>query len=239
MTSTIPKPGFTVLYEHEAVLVLNKPAGVLTQAPRGVDSIEVRLREYLDGLGTYPQPLYIGLVHRLDRPVTGAIIFTYRKKAAQKLGKQFERREVEKTYWACVHGTVATPTGEWVDHVRKIPNQAHAEVVPPDHPEGREARLTYQVLGHFEGGTWLEIQLQTGRMHQIRIQASTHGHPIWGDRQYGSAAMLGPEKEDPREQPIALHARRLTFTDPALKERVTVEAPLPEYWNDLKLPAVE
>ncbi len=110
---------------------------------------------------------------------------------------------------------------------------AQAIVVPEDDPRGKHAVLHYRVRGKIEGATWLEIQLETGRTHQIRIQAASRGYALLGDYQYGSALQFGPDTEDPRSRAIALHARTLSFRHPMLDEQVTVEAPLPAYWPSL------
>jgi 23S rRNA pseudouridine1911/1915/1917 synthase len=114
-----------------------------------------------------------------------------------------------------------------------VPGLARAEVVEPDHPQARHAVLHYRVLGGGDWGTWLAIELETGRTHQIRIQSSSRGHPILGDAQYGSTIPFGPPEEDERLRWIALHARSLSFFDPATREPVTVSAPVPSEWETL------
>jgi RluA family pseudouridine synthase len=218
-----------ILYEQAGCLVVWKPAGVLTQAPPGIDSLEVRVKAFLrdrDGLTN----VYLGVPHRLDRPASGAILLAKDQKTTRKLGSQFEHRRVRKVYWACVAGPVSPPTGTWRDCLYKIPGEPRAEVVAAGHPGGRLALLDYRVLATAAWGSRLEIELQTGRTHQIRVQAASRGHAVLGDRQYGSTMPLGPEEEDWRLRPIALHARSLTFRNPATHEVVTVTAPLPEYW---------
>ena len=221
--------GFQILYEHGGCLVVNKPPGVLTQAPPGIDSLEVRIKTYL-GRQQWAGQVYLGVPHRLDRPATGAIIFAKDLRTLRKLGAQFENRRVHKVYWACVEGHVATETGRWEDFLYKVAGEPRAEVVGAGHPEGRPAALHYRVLKTFDWGTWLEIELETGRTHQIRVQAASRGHPVLGDKQYGSTVAFGPQFEDERLQAIALHARSLTFRDPETRQTVTVVAPVAEYW---------
>jgi 23S rRNA pseudouridine1911/1915/1917 synthase len=223
-------PLVDILYENGPCFVFNKPSGLLTQSAGGIDSLENRVRAFLTERDQPPYPLYLGTIHRLDRPVTGAIVMATRLRATQKLSKQFERRTIDKRYWAIVEGEIDPDEGEWIDHIRKIPNEAHAEIVPPDHPEGRKAVLSYRTLDRREGVSLLEIDLHTGRMHQIRVQAASRGFPIIGDEQYGSTQTLGETQEDRRMRPIALHARTLSFDDPSSKERITVSAPLPNTW---------
>ena len=221
--------GFTILYEQGGCLVVNKPPGVLTQAPPGIDSLEVRIKTYLGG-SSGPGGIYLGVPHRLDRPATGAILFAKDLRTLRKLGAQFEKRRVHKIYWACVEGHVAAETGRWEDFVYKVTGESRAEVVGAGHPDGRHAALHYRVLKTFAWGTWLEIELETGRTHQIRVQAASRGHPVLGDQQYGSTMAFGPQFEDQRLQAIALHAQTLSFRDPETRQTVTVAAPAPEYW---------
>ncbi len=221
--------GFDVLYEHGGCLVVNKPPGVLTQAPPGIDSLEVRVKVYLGG-DRGGEGVYLGVPHRLDRPASGAIILCKDLRTTRKLGAQFEYRRVHKVYWACVQGLVAPDTGRWEDFIYKVAGEPRAEVVGAGHPEGRHAALHYHVLKTFDWGTWLEIELETGRTHQIRIQAASRGHPVLGDKQYGSSVTFGPQFEDERLQAIALHARSLTFRDPESRQPVAVEAPVAAYW---------
>jgi RluA family pseudouridine synthase len=224
--------GFQILYEQGGCLVVSKPPGVLTQAPPGIDSLEVRIKTYLGGRDG-PDQVYLGVPHRLDRPASGAIVFGKDLRTTRRLGAQFEKRRVQKVYWACVQGRVATETGRWEDFLYKVAGQPRAEVVRTGHPGGRPAALHYRVLKTFDWGTWLEIELETGRTHQIRVQTASRGHPVLGDTQYGSTAAFGPQFEDARLQAIALHARSLTFRDPLTRQTVTAVAPVAEFWPQL------
>jgi 23S rRNA pseudouridine1911/1915/1917 synthase len=221
--------GFEVLYEQGGCLVVSKPPGVLTQAPPGIDSLETRIKTYL-GKNCGANEVYVGVPHRLDRPASGVMIFAKDLRTTRKLGQQFEKRRVHKVYWACVEGHFAVQTGRWEDFLYKVAGEPRAEAVGAGHPEGRHAALHYRVLGSFELGTWLEIELETGRTHQIRVQAASRGHPVLGDRQYGSTKTFGPQFDDERLRAIALHARSLTFRDPDTRQMMTLVAPLPDYW---------
>lgn len=225
----VSEPGFEILYEEGPCLVICKPPGVLIQAPPGIDSLEVRIKTFLRAREG-KDDVYLGVPHRLDRPATGVIIFAKDLRTTRKLGEQFERRRVHKVYWACVEGQVTPETGVWEDYLYKIPGEPRAEIVAAGHPGGRRAVLHYRVLKEVPGGTWLEIELETGRTHQIRVQAASRGHSVLGDAQYGSTVPFGPQFEDTRLQAIALHAERLTFRHPISHQTVTVAAQVPEFW---------
>lgn len=226
-----------ILYEDGPLLVVNKPAGLLTQAPRGIDSLEIHVAEhYRQRDGKAPEDkIYVGLVHRLDRPVSGAIAFTRHVRAARKLAKQFQDRTVSKTYWACVSGVVAEDEGTWKDYLHKRHGMAQAEVVTHDHPTAKHAVLHYRVRHRADGWTWLEIELETGRTHQIRIQAASRNHAVLGDSQYGSEIAFGPPELDLRDRPIALHARELSFRHPMTDVTMEMTATIPKTWQPLGL----
>jgi len=225
----------TILYEQGPCLVVLKPAGVLTQAPPGIDSMEVRIRRFLQQREGKQHNLYLGVPHRLDRPVSGALVVARHVRAARRLAEQFEQRTIDKRYWCLVERNVENERGTWVDYMRKIVDQPRSEIVSQSEPDAKEAILHYQVQSRRDRYTWLEIQLETGRTHQIRLQASHHGHPILGDAMYGSTSSFGPTSDDPREHWIALHARYLGFRDPMTKEPVEIEAPLIGQWLDEQL----
>jgi 23S rRNA pseudouridine1911/1915/1917 synthase len=224
-------PGFQLLYEDGPCLVVLKPAGVLTQAPPGIDSLEVRVKTFLKAREGKTGNIYLAVPHRLDRPVSGAMLLARHVRAAQRLSRQFERREVRKIYWALVEGVVDPPEGSWRDTLWKIHGQPRSQIVEADHPGGQQAVLHYRTLGVGPRGSWLEIELETGRTHQVRIQASSRGHAILGDAHYGSEIPFGPACDEPRERTIALHGRRLSFFHPMTRAELTVEAPLPPAWD--------
>ena len=221
-----------ILYEEGPCLVVCKPPGLATQTPPGIDSLEVRVKSFLAGRAERPGEVYLGVPHRLDRPASGVIVFATRRRAAQRLARQFELRTVKKLYWAWVEGRPDPPAGTWRDYLRKVYGKPQAEVVPAEHPEGRLAVLHYRTLASAGSGCWLEIELETGRTHQVRIQAASRGHPVLGDFQYGAKTPFGPQYADERLRAIALHARTLEFQHPTTKQRVSVTAPVPEFWPE-------
>jgi 23S rRNA pseudouridine1911/1915/1917 synthase len=223
--------GFDILYEEGPCLVVSKPGGILTQAPPGIDSLEVRIKRFLKVREQKPGKVYLGVPHRLDRPVSGAMLFAKHVRAARRLCEQFQGRTVEKTYWALVEGCVEGGEGTWEDKVLKVPNQPCAKLADSSHRDARSAVLHYRVLQRLPAATLLEVRLETGRYHQIRVQSAGRGHPIVGDDLYGAATLFGPQTDDPRARWIALHAYSLSFRHPMTGERRQVSAPLPAVWD--------
>lgn len=221
-----------ILLAELPCLVINKPGGVLTQAPPGIDSMEMRVKKWAAEHGEKGAKQYVGVVHRLDRPASGCMLFCLDHAATKKMGEQFEKRVVKKTYWAIVAGKPKDQAATWTDFMRKIPDVPQSEIVPEEHPDSQFAMLRYQVMDSCESCSWLEIELETGRTHQIRLQTSSRTHPILGDEQYGSQIPFGEQTTDLRDRWIALHARSLKFEHPVTKKMVRVEAPLPKAWRD-------
>lgn len=222
-----------LLYESGPVLVFTKPAGISTQSPPGIESFEDQVRCWIKQRDNKPGNIYLALPHRLDRPVSGALLFARNVRAASRLSTQFEERTVGKTYWCLVEGVPEAPEGTWIDTMRKVPDEPRAELVPREAPDAREAKLRYRTLGCWRGGAWLEIELLTGRMHQIRLQASSRGLPVAGDAMYGAHGSFGPQRDDWRRREIALHGRSLSFVHPMTHEPVEVIAPIGESWNEV------
>jgi 23S rRNA pseudouridine1911/1915/1917 synthase len=220
-----------VLFEDHHLIAVNKPAGVMTQAPAGLPSLEAEVKAYIKEKYAKPAGVYLGIPHRLDRPVSGVIVFCRNTKAAQRVAEQFQQHKVTKVYWALVAGIVADDSGEWRDFVRKVGDEARAEVVPADAAGAKEAVTFFRVLRRDAEATLLELTPSTGRMHQLRVQAAVRGHPVLGDALYGSSRPFGPAAELARDRVIALHARQLVFEHPFRKVPVELEAPLPDYWS--------
>ncbi len=216
-----------VLFEDNHCLAVAKPAPLLTQAPPGVMSLEAEVKAYVRERYHKSGNVYLGIPHRLDRPVSGVVLFARNSKAARRLAEQFQQRSVVKIYWGAVEGDVQPAEGTWEDWLRKVPDEARAEKVEPDAEGARHCILRYRCLAP----PLLEFLPETGRMHQIRLQAAARGWPIRGDVLYGARLGFGPAVDFPRERVIALHARSLTFLHPISYEPLTVVAPLPELWR--------
>ncbi len=225
-----------LLFEDNHCIAAAKPAGLLTQGPAMVPSLEAMVKAYLKEKHGKPGNVYLGVPHRLDRPVSGVVLFARNSKAAQRLAEQFRERQVAKTYWGIVEGTLEPEQGVWEDWLRKIQDEARAEKAEPNADEAKLAVLDYRVLQPCAGGTLVKFHPTTGRMHQIRVQAASRGHPLLGDLLYGSTREFGPAAEVPRDRVIALHARSLTFLHPLRFEPMTLTAPLPPAWVELGIP---
>ena len=223
-----------ILFDEKKCLAINKPGGLLTQAPPGIDSMEARIKRELKLAQTDPaKKVYVGVPHRLDRPVSGIMLFGKNKGVTRLLSAQFQERTVQKIYWAVVQGELAEASGSWTDNMRKLPDSAQSEIVGPDHADAQLAELSYEVLGTAEGLSWLRIRLGTGRTHQIRLQTSSRDLPILGDHQYGSKREFGPTTNDLRARWISLHARRIEFAVPNTARRADIVAPLSSHWSPL------
>jgi 23S rRNA pseudouridine1911/1915/1917 synthase len=224
-----------LLFEDNHCLAAAKPAPLLTQAPPGIPSLEAQVKAYLKERYHKAGGVYLGIPHRLDRPVSGVVLFARNTKAARRLAEQFQTRQVRKLYWALVErgpdGAPPPAEGVWEDWLLKVQEQARAERAPPGAEGARLARLRFRRLGATEDGALLELEPETGRMHQLRVQTAVRGWPVRGDELYGSRLPFGPPAEQRRDRVIALHARRLTFLHPIRFEPLTVTAPLPPTWS--------
>lgn len=223
-----------ILYEDNHCLALNKPAGWPTTHYDGTEETVDRLaKAYLKEKYGKPGNVFLGVVHRLDKPVSGVLLFARTSKAAARLSEQFREGAVEKTYWAVVETDrggqrqppefIRSDTGALEDWLKKNDPTARVEVVPASTPGAQFARLVFVARGRLDGLTWLELRPHTGRKHQLRVQLASRGCPIYGDTKYGSNHVFGPG--------IALHARSLTFLHPTTKEPVTITAEVPKPWR--------
>jgi 23S rRNA-/tRNA-specific pseudouridylate synthase len=212
--------------------------------------LESCLRLQLGGQRNANEPPYIALPHRLDRAVSGVILVALSKRAAGLLGQQFETRKVAKTYLAWVQGQFPSEQDRWVDQLRKVADQSRAEVVPladgadtvSGSPggeggagaKGQQAITAVRCIQRQPWGSLLELSPLTGRMHQLRVQCAQRGHPILGDRLYGSSQSWLGDPAAAAGAAIALHAWKICFRDPRNGKAVTVAALPP--WPDQLLP---
>lgn len=220
-----------VLFEDNHCLALSKPGGLLTQGlPVGLPTLWSWARDYLKTKYNKLGNVYLGVPHRLDRPVSGVVLFAKSSKAAARLAEQFRDRSVKKIYWALVEGRM-TKEEVWIDWLRKIQDEARAERVNETANGARQAVTQVRVIQSGQSTSFVEFAPETGRMHQLRIQSASRGHPILGDRLYGSTIEFGPPTELDRDRVIALHARSITFLHPIRYKPMTVEADVPPSWN--------
>lgn len=232
MDASAPGPSpLPVLFEDHHLLVVNKPASLLTQAPPGVPSLEALAKAYIKEKYQKPAGVYLGIPHRLDRPVSGVVCFARNTKAAQRVHAQFQEHRVHKVYWALVEGDVQPDADTWEDWVRKLPAESRVVRATEGEAGAKLGMLGYRVLKRLNDATLLELAPLTGRMHQLRVQAAWRGHPVLGDAVYGGTRSFGPSAELPRDGVIALHARSLTLSHPFTREELTWVAEVPPYWN--------
>jgi 23S rRNA pseudouridine1911/1915/1917 synthase len=217
-----------ILFEDNHCLVVNKPAGLLSQGDDTGDlSLDSWARDYLKEKYRKPGNVYVGLVHRLDRPTSGVVVLARTSKAAGRLAEQFRSGTITKLYWALVEGEPAQPEGVWIDSLEKDRTSNRVRVVEDSGRPALVARVEYRVLERQHGCSKLELRPATGRSHQLRVQLASRGLPILGDRKYGSATVL---KADDGHHRIALHAREVRFTHPTRGEEIAVVAPVPADW---------
>jgi 23S rRNA pseudouridine1911/1915/1917 synthase len=221
----MPTPSLKILYEDNHLLVVNKPSGLATQGViEGVPSVVTLAKDYLKRKYKKPGNVYLGVVSRLDASVSGLLVLARTSKAADRLTKQFQSGAVEKTYWALAEQAPEPPAGELSHWLLKNDRQRRMEIVPPRSRSAQHARLTYRTLGKEKLGTLLEIQLLTGRKHQIRLQFSTIHRPILGDRKYGSRKPFAAEG-------IALCCVHLALDHPTTKKRLAFSIDPPRAWQ--------
>jgi len=214
----------TVLYEDNHLLAVLKPPGIATMgAPSGTPTLVEAAKQYIGRRYHKPGNVYLGVVSRLDAAASGVVIFARTSKAARRLTQQFRNLEVEKTYWAIVTGRVEPSSAAWVDWLVKDEPRRRMRVGREGEDQAKLARLSYTRKGRLSAGDWLEIRLETGRKHQIRVQCAQRGHPVLGDAKYGSRVTFGAG--------LALHARRLVIRHPTRAENIELEAPLAAVWR--------
>ena len=221
----------TVVYEDNHIIVVNKTASEIVQADKTGDTpLSETVKQYLKEKYQKPGNVFLGVTHRLDRPVSGLVIFAKTSKALTRLNEMFRAGEVKKTYWAVVKNAPKESEGELVHFLVRNEKQNKSYEYDKEVPNSKKAVLDYRLIGRSDNYYLLEVDLKTGRHHQIRCQLAKMGCPIKGDLKYGS----------PRSNPdgsICLHARRVRFVHPVSKELIELKAPLPEgnLWKGFEL----
>jgi 23S rRNA pseudouridine1911/1915/1917 synthase len=211
-----------ILYEDNHVIVINKlPSEIVQGDKTGDATLPDAIKAYLKEKYNKPGNVFCGVVHRLDRPTSGAVIFARTSKALERLNAQFREKETNKVYWAIVENKPEKASGRLVHFLRKNESQNKSYVVDAKTNGSKEAVLSYKLIKSSERYHLLEIELETGRHHQIRSQLAAIGCIIKGDLKYGA-------KRSNEDGSICLHARKISFSHPTTKEIIEIIAPVPE-----------
>lgn len=215
-------PIMTVVYEDNHIIVVNKTSSEIVQGDKTGDTpLSETVKQYIKEKYDKPGNVFLGVTHRLDRPVSGLVVFAKTSKALSRLNDMFRNNEVKKTYWAIVKNCPKEPEGELVHYMIKNEKQNKSYAYDKEIKGSKKAVLHYRLIGHSQNYCLLEVDLKTGRHHQIRCQLAKIGCPIKGDLKYGF----------PRSNPdgsICLHARYIHFIHPVSKKEISLTAPLPE-----------
>jgi 23S rRNA pseudouridine1911/1915/1917 synthase len=221
------KSNLQILHEDNHLIVVNKRVGDIVQGDKTGDKpLSEIVKEYIKEKYNKPGEVFLGVVHRLDRPTTGIVVFARTSKALSRMNELFSNRETQKTYWAVVKNKPNPSNAKLVHYLKRNEKNNTSKAHLKEVPESKLASLEYQIIKELTNYTALEIQLHTGRHHQIRAQLAAIGSPIKGDLKYGF------DRSNP-DGGIHLHARRLNFIHPVSKENINIIAPTPDdvIWN--------
>jgi len=222
------KKGYVVVYEDNHLIIVNKDSGVLVQGDRTGDVTLLELvKDYIREKYNKPGDVFLGTVHRLDRPVSGLVVFARTSKALERMNEIFRKRQVQKTYWAVTHRKPEKERGRLVHYLVKDENSNTVKAYDQERPGSQKAELTYRLLGKINDHYLIEVDPITGRPHQIRVQLASMGCPIRGDVKYG-------HPRPNQNGSINLHARRLYFIHPVRKEPLICKAGVPNdaFWEE-------
>ena len=215
------------LYEDNHLIIVNKPAGALVQGDEtGDEALGEEVKAYIKRKYKKPGDVFLGVIHRLDRPVSGALIFARTSKGLERMNKLFRDREIQKTYWALTKNKPQELEGELIHYLKKAGSTNKVSAYSNEKKGGQKAILNYKLIGRFAEYYLLEVKPLTGRPHQIRVQLAKMGCPIFGDVKYGG------EKSNDRFA-IYLHSREVSFIHPIKKEpvRITAKTPNDQIWK--------
>ena len=224
MGERLPK----IIYEDNHLIAVNKRAGDLVQGDKTGDvPLPELLKSYLKEKFNKPGEVFLGVIHRLDRPTTGVVVFARTSKGLERMNAAFKNRETQKSYWALVEGQIVED-GQLHHYLKKNPKTNKSIAFKRMEPGAKEAKLSYRILNCGERYSLLEVDLQTGRHHQIRSQLAAVGHPIKGDVKYGA-------KRPNANGSICLHARKISFKHPTKEEKICLEASVPkeDIWKNI------
>ncbi|MGK4567925.1 RluA family pseudouridine synthase [Flavobacterium sp. 3HN19-14] len=216
------KENLQILHEDNHIIVINKRVGDIVQGDKTGDKpLSDVVKEYLKDKYNKPGEVFLGVVHRLDRPTTGIVVFARTSKALTRLNELFKNRETQKTYWAVVKNKPPKNEDKLLHFLKRNEKNNTSKAHLKEVPDSKIASLDYKIISELNSYFALEINLHTGRHHQIRAQLSAIGSPIKGDLKYGF------DRSNP-DGGIHLHARKLNFTHPVSKENLTIVAPVPD-----------
>ena len=221
------KSNLQVLYEDNHIIIVNKRAGDIVQGDKTGDKpLSDVVKEYIKDKYNKPGNVYLGTVHRLDRPTTGLVIFAKTSKVLPRLNKLFLSKDIQKTYWAIVKNEPPKKEDTLVNWLIKNPKNNKSRTYSNEVSNSKKAILHYKVIKTLDNYFLLEVNLETGRHHQIRVQLSNIGCPIKGDLKYGF-------DRSNKDASISLHAKHIEFIHPVKKEPISIDAPLPNdaIWN--------
>lgn len=222
-----------ILFEDEDILVVEKPAGIESQSGKTFEPDMVsEIKKHINMKSTMQGEPYVGVIHRLDKPVGGVMVYAKSQIAAEALSRQVSGHQMEKIYYAVVCGKPVDNFGTYVDYLWKDGKNNCSKIVDKGIKDGKIAELSFRVLGTVQKGgeeySLLEIRLKTGRHHQIRVQMAGHGTPLWGDRKYNPHFQKGTQEGN-----VALFACRLSFFHPVTKKKMTFEAEPKGQWTEI------
>lgn len=219
-----------VVYEDNHIIVVNKVPGEIVQGDKTGDTPLVEtVRQYIKEKYAKPGNVFCGVVHRLDRPVSGLVVFAKTSKALARMNEMFRKGEVRKTYWAVTAGKPEKPEARLEGFIKSIERNNKSYLYPTPVPDSKAAALSYRLMAQGDNYNLLEVNLETGRKHQIRVQLASIGCPIKGDLKYGA-------KRSNPDGGISLMARRIRFIHPVSGKEIDLTAPVPDekLWHDLE-----
>jgi 23S rRNA pseudouridine1911/1915/1917 synthase len=221
------KSNLQILHEDNHIIVVNKRVGDIVQGDKTGDKpLSDVIKEYIKDKYNKPGEVFLGVIHRLDRPTTGIVVFARTSKALTRMNELFSNRETQKTYWAIVKNKPQNSEDKLIHFIKRNEKNNTSKAHLKEVSESKLASLDYKIIKELQNYVALEINLHTGRHHQIRAQLAAIGSPIKGDLKYGF------DRSNP-DGGIHLHARKLIFTHPVSKEEMTILAPTPDdsIWN--------
>ncbi len=219
-----------ILYEDNHIIIVNKAPGEIVQGDKtGDEPMSETLKRIIKERDHKPGNVFMGVAHRLDRPVSGVVVFAKTSKALSRLNAMFAAGDVHKTYWAVTGGTPSEPEATLTHYITTVERTNKSYASPTPREGAKEARLSYRLIASTERYNLLEVNLMTGRKHQIRVQLSAIGCPVKGDLKYGA-------KRSNPDGSISLHARRIHFIHPVSKKEIDITAPVPDdnLWQALE-----